>query len=161
MHPDYSFTYFRNPTNSIILYAVVLVVLKFDSVIQISLPHSAPTLLVAVQPAEVTALDRRPYNIFTLRCIANTSEGVVLPKSFVWRNGDDVISDNGNTVLIANYDTMMPNSISELTVYRPEIGNYVYTCEVSISVPGGENISIISTGRAIVKGIVIRFWYTA
>ena len=113
--------------------------------------------MVAVQPAEVTALDRRPYNIFTLRCIANASQGVVLPKSFVWRNGENVISDNGNTVLIANYDTMMQNSTSELTVYRPEIGNYAYLCEVSISVPGGQNISVNRTGTAIVKGNVIRF----
>ena len=116
--------------------------------------YIAPTILVAVQPAEVTALDHRPYNIFTLRCIANASQGVVLRKSFTWRNGEDIISDNGNTVLIANYDTMMPNSISELTVYRPEIGNYVYLCEVNISVPGGQNISVSSTGTATVKGNV-------
>ena len=112
----------------------------------------APTLTAVIQPDEVTALDRRPYNIFTLRCIANASEGVVVPKSFIWRNGADRISDNGNTILIANHDAMMPNSISELTVYRPEIGNYVYLCEVSISVPGGYNISVSNTGRATVKG---------
>ena len=87
----------------------------------------------------------------------------MLPKSFIWRNGEDdiVISDNGNTVLIANYDTMMPNSISELTVYRPEIGNYAYLCEVRISVPGGQNISVNSTGTATVEGNAISFWYTA
>ena len=113
----------------------------------------APTLMVAIQPAEVTALDLRPYNIFTLRCIANASDRVVLPKSFIWRNGDDVINDNGNTILIANHDTTQPDSTSELTVYRPAIGTYVYSCEVSTSVPGGHNISKNDTGTAIVKGI--------
>jgi hypothetical protein len=78
----------------------------------------------------------------------------MLPKFFIWKTGEDVINDNGNTVLIANYDTTMPNSISELTVYRPEIGNYVYLCEVSISVPGGQNVTVNSTGTAIVKGNV-------
>ena len=100
----------------------------------------APTLTVIIQPDEVIALDRRPYNIFTLRCIANASENVMLPKSFIWRNGDNIINDNGNTVL---------------TVYRPQTGNYAYSCEVSISVPGGHNISVSSTGRAIVKGNVL------
>lgn len=112
----------------------------------------APTLTVIIQPDEVIALDRRPYNIFTLRCIANASENVMLPKSFIWRNGDNIINDNGNTVLIANHNSTMPNSISELTVYRPQTGNYAYSCEVNISVPGGHNISVSSTGRAIVKG---------
>lgn len=110
-----------------------------------------PTLVVAVRPAEAVALDRRPYNIFTLRCIANASEGVLLPKSFVWRNGDDVISD-GNTNLMAYHNVSQPYSISELTVYRPAIGTYVYSCEVSISVPGGHRISVNNSGRAIVKG---------
>ena len=112
--------------------------------------------MVTVQPAEVTALDRRPYNTFTLRCIANASEGVVLPKSFIWRNGDDIINDNGNTILIANHDTTQPHSISELTVYRPAIGTYVYSCEVSTSVPGGHRISVNDTGRATVKGNMLR-----
>ena len=116
----------------------------------------APTLTVAVQPAEVVALDRRPYNIFTLRCIANASKGVVQQKSFIWRNGDDVISDNGNTVLIADHDTMMSSSTSELTVYRPEIGTYMYLCEARVSVPGGHNISMNSTGRATVKGNILK-----
>ena len=83
----------------------------------------------------------------------------MLPKTFIWRKGEAVISDNGNTVLIANYDTAMPNSISELTSYRPEIGNYVYLCEVGISVPGGQNITVSSTGTAIVKGTKIILVY--
>lgn len=112
----------------------------------------APTLTVAVKPAEVVALDLRPYNIFTLRCIANASEGVVQQKSFIWRSGDDVISDNGNTILIADHNTMLPSSTSELTVYRPEIGTYMYLCEVRILVPGGHNISTNNSGRATVKG---------
>lgn len=115
-----------------------------------------PTLMVAVQPTEVVALDQRPYNIFTLRCIANASEGVVQQKFFIWRNGDDIISDNGNTILIAVHDTMLPSSTSELTVYRPEIGTYIYLCEVRISVPGGDNISMNNTGRATVKGNVLK-----
>lgn len=140
--------------------STVCVYLSHHSVISPCLLHAslmlAPTLTVIVRPAEVIALDHRQFNIFTLRCIANASEGVMLPKSFIWRNGDDVISDNGNTILIAYHNTTLPSSISELTVRRQEIGTYMYLCEVSISVPGGHNISISNTGSVTVKGNILK-----
>ena len=112
----------------------------------------APTLVVDVKPSAVIALDHRPYNTFTLRCFVSASEGVVLPKSFVWKNGDNVTTDNGSTILIAYHNTTLPQSISELTIYRPAVGTYLYSCDVSISVPGGRDISVNDTGSATVKG---------
>ena len=108
--------------------------------------------MVDVKPSAVTALDRIPYNKFTLRCIVSASEGVFLQKSFVWRNGDNIITDNGNTILIAYHNTTLPQSISELTIYRAAVGIYLYSCDVSISVAGGRDISVNDTGSATVKG---------
>ena len=107
-----------------------------------------------MQPPSVTALDVLPYNTFTLRCVASAPTNVILQKSFVWRNGSSVITDNGNTVLITNRDTAMPDSTSELTVNEPLIGSYTFYCTVSMSVPGGLDISTFTTGTATVEGII-------
>ena len=105
-----------------------------------------------MQPATVTALDILPYNTFTLRCVATAPANIFLQKSFVWRNGSNVISDNGNTVLITNHNVTMPVSTSELTVNEPAIGRYTYYCTVSMSVPLALDISTFTTGVATIKG---------
>ena len=105
-----------------------------------------------MQPSAVTALDILPYNTFTLRCIANAPVNVFLQKSFVWRNGSSIITDNGDNVLISDRNTDMSQSISELTVNEPSIGRYTYYCTVSVSVPGGLDISTFTTGVVTVEG---------
>ena len=107
-----------------------------------------------MQPPSVTALDVLPYNTFTLRCVARAPANVVLQKSFVWRNGSSTIADNGNDVLITNRNADMPVSTSELTVNEPLIGSYTFYCTVSMSVPGGLDISTFTTGTATVEGII-------
>ena len=114
--------------------------------------HIVPTLVAEMRPPTVTALDILPYNTFTLRCIANVPANVILQKAFVWRNGSNIITDNGDTVLISNLNTAMPESTSELTVNGPMIGIYTYYCTVTISVPGGLDISTFTTGVATVEG---------
>ena len=106
-----------------------------------------------MQPPSVNALDILPYNTFTLRCAARAPENIFLEKSFVWRNGSSVITDNGDSVLITNHNTTMPVSISELTVNEPAIGRYTYYCTVSMTVPLGLDISTFTTGIANVEGI--------
>ncbi len=113
---------------------------------------TVPTLVAEMRPPTVTALDILPYNTFTLRCIANAPADVILQKTFVWRNGSNIIADNGDTVLIANLNTAMPESTSELTVNGPTIGTYTYYCTVTISVPGGLDISAFTSGVATIEG---------
>lgn len=108
--------------------------------------------MAEMRPPAVTALDILPYNTFTLRCIANVPADVILEKTFVWRNGSNIIADNGDTVLIANLNTAMPESTSELTVNGPTIGTYTYYCTVTISVPGGLDISAFTSGVATIEG---------
>lgn len=111
-----------------------------------------PTLTVEMQPPTGIALDIPPYNTFTLRCAANAPENVLLQKSFEWRNGGTVISDNGNTVLISHRNINMPQSISELTVNDLSVGSHTYFCTVSMSVPGGVDIAVHASGVVNVKG---------
>ena len=63
-----------------------------------------------------------------------------------------MITDNGDTVLIANLNSAMPESTSELTVNEPAIGIYTYYCTVTISVPGGLDVSTFTSGIATVEG---------
>ena len=114
--------------------------------------YTVPTLTAEMQPPAVTALDILPYNTFTLRCIGNVPVNVFLEKSFVWRNGSNVITDNGNTFLISDHNTNMPQSTSELTVNEPSIGSHTYNCTVSISVPGGLDVFAFTTGIVTVEG---------
>ena len=122
-----------------------------DDVIE-TLHKIAPRLVAEMQPPSVSALDVLPFNTFTLRCVARAPENVFLEKSFVWRNGSSVITDNGDSVLITNHNTTMPISISELTVNEPAIGHYTYYCTVSMTVPLGLDISTFTTGIANVEG---------
>jgi hypothetical protein len=105
-----------------------------------------------MQPETGTALDNPPYNTFTLRCVGRAPDRVLLQKSFVWRNGGSVISDNGNTILISHRDTNMPESTSELTVTGLPVGSHTYYCSVSMSIPGGVNIVAHASGVVTVKG---------
>ena len=109
-----------------------------------------------MQPETGTALDTPPYNTFTLRCAASAPDNVLLQKSFQWREGGNVITDNGNTVLISHRNTNMPQSISELTVSGLSVGNHLYFCSVSISVPGGVDIIVHATGTITVKGTLMK-----
>lgn len=108
-----------------------------------------------MQPPVVTALDVLPYNTFTLRCVARAPTNVLLQKSFVWRNGSSIITDDGNNVLITNRNAAMSVSTSELTVNEPSVGSYTFYCTVSMSVPGGLDISTFTTGTANVDGNTI------
>lgn len=109
--------------------------------------------MAEMQPETGTALNVSPYNTFTLRCAASVPDTVLLQKSFEWSDGEgNPISDNGNSILISRRDLSAPKSISELTVNNPSIGNHTYFCTVSMSIPGGLNISNYTSGVVIVKG---------
>lgn len=112
-----------------------------------------------MQPEVGTALDIVPYNTFTFRCEATAPNTVLLQKSFEWRNGGNLISDNGNTVLISHLNTNMPQSISELTVNGLSIGSHTYLCSVSMLVPGGVNLAAHSSGTVTVRGDVVVVYY--
>ena len=107
-----------------------------------------------MQPQTGTALDIPPYNTFTLRCASRAPERVLLQKSFEWRMGNSILSDNENTILISHHNTSMPLSVSELTVNDLLIGSNTYFCNVSMSVPGGNNIVAHTSGVVIVRGKV-------
>lgn len=109
--------------------------------------------MVSMQPESATALDIAPYNIFTLRCVANAPEGVLLEKTFEWRNGGNIIRDNGNTVLISHRNTTMPRSTSELIVNNPSVGSQMYFCTVTMSVLGGVDLVAHSSASVIVRGM--------
>lgn len=114
--------------------------------------RAVPTLTAVMQPQIGTVLDVPPQNTFTLRCAATVPESVLLQKTFEWRNGGSIISDNGNNILISHRNTSMPESISELTVNGLSIGNHTYFCSVSISVPGGVDLVTHASGVITAKG---------
>lgn len=105
-----------------------------------------------MHPEVGTALDIPPYNTFTFRCAARAPDTVLLQKSFEWRNGRNLIRDNGNTVLISHQNTNMPQSISELTVNGLSIGSHTFLCTVNMMIPGGENLANSASGTVTVEG---------
>ena len=118
---------------------------------------SVPTLTVRMLPEIAAALTVRPYNTATLRCVARVPDDVLLLKSFEWREGDDVLADNGDTVVISRRNTNMPESVSELTVNNPSIGSHTYFCVVRIVIPPlarGLTIGDNASGNVIVRGMM-------
>lgn len=113
---------------------------------------TVPTLTALMQPQTGIALDIPPYNIFTLRCVASVPDTVLLQKSFEWRNGGNVIGDNGNTVLISHHNNSKPQSISELTVNGLSVGSHTYFCSVSMLVPGGDTLVAHTSGSVTIQG---------
>lgn len=122
--------------------------------IQVYMPLVAvPTLMTSMMPEMGSVLDIAPFNTFTLRCAAFTPDTVYLRKSIQWREGGNILGDNGNTVLIANHNTTMPHSISELIVSGFSVGRHTFFCTVSISIPGGVILTAHSSGIVTVKGM--------
>lgn len=118
--------------------------------------YAVPTLTVRMQPEIAAGLTVRPYNTVTLRCVASVPDDVLLQKSFEWREGDDVLTDNGATVVISRHNANMPESVSELTVNNPSIGSHAYFCIVRITIPPLARGLIIdgnASGNVIVRGI--------
>lgn len=111
-----------------------------------------PTLTAVMQPETGSVLDVPPHNTFTLRCVATAPENVLLQKTLEWRNGGNIINDNGNTILISHRNTNLPQSTSELTVNSLIIGSHTYFCSVSMSVPGGVDLVVHASGVITVKG---------
>ena len=115
--------------------------------------NPVPTLMVSMQPEIGSVLDISPFNTFTLRCAAFAPDSVFLRKSFQWREGGTVLSDNGNTVLVSHHNTTMPQSISELIVSDRSVGRHTFFCTVGISIPGGVDLTAHSSGIVTVKGM--------
>ena len=111
--------------------------------------------MVAMEPERGSVLDMAPFNTFTLRCAALAPDSVFLRKSFQWREGGTPISDNGDTLLISHRNTTMPRSISELTVSALPVGRHTFFCSVSISIPGGVELSSHASAIVTVKGLEV------
>lgn len=105
-----------------------------------------------MQPETAAALNVPPYNTFTLRCIATVPDNVLVQKSFEWRDEDNVVNDNGNTILISRRNTSVPQSVSELTVNDPSVGSHSYSCIVRMVIPRGLNIDGNGSGIVTVRG---------
>ena len=89
--------------------------------------------------------------------MASVPDDVLLLKSFEWREGDDVLADNGDTVVISRRNANMPESVSELTVNNPSIGSHAYFCVVRIVIPPMARGLILdrnTSGNVIVRGMV-------
>ena len=111
-----------------------------------------PSLTVEMAPETSAALTVLPYNIVTLRCVANVPETVLIEKYFEWRESDNVISDNGNSILISDHNTSQSESLSELTVINPSVGSYTYVCVVSLLIQNGLGIDGNASGVVTVRG---------
>ena len=85
-------------------------------------------------------------------CIAVVPEGVIVPKYFEWKKGSENITDNGENILIGNYDLQRSESTSELTVDGEEVGNYVYSCTVQMEVFSNLFLLKSATANVTVKG---------
>ena len=119
---------------------------------------TAPTLDVDIQPSSAIVLDTAPYNTIILTCIATASEGVIIAKSFAWKEGpldsQTIIMDNGDTVLISIDNVESPESTSTLTVMEKSVGQYMYTCSVKMNIPEGLEITSSFTANVTVQGML-------
>ena len=81
-----------------------------------------------------------PYNQFTITCTATAPEGVISPKTFIWRRTNVAacdsftdISDNGNTLRIMSSGLGQPVSTSALTVTEDTPAEWQYCCEARLT----------------------------
>ena len=108
-----------------------------------------PTLTLSVMPNATRLPNEDPYNQFTITCIATAPEGVISPKTFIWRRTDVAggscdsftdISDNGDTLLIMFSSLGQPVSTSVLTVTEDVPAEWQYCCEARLTDLGSSDV---------------------
>ena len=101
-----------------------------------------PTLTLSVMPNTTRLPSAEPYNQFTITCTATAPEGVISPKTFIWRRTNVAggscdsftdISDNGDTLLIMFSSLGQPVSTSVLTVTEGIAAEWQYCCEARLT----------------------------
>ena len=95
---------------------------------------------MTVHPNTMRLPSESPYNTIIITCTASAPKGVVAGKSFRWRrrigsptSSLSEITDNGDTIIIADSNLNQPVSASVLTVRETAPGEYHYRCLVEIS----------------------------
>ena len=100
-----------------------------------------PTLTLSVMPNAARLPNADPYNQFTITCTATAPEGVISPKTFIWRRTAAAggscdsfaeISDNGATLRIVSSSLGQPVSTSVLTVTEDTPAEWQYCCEADL-----------------------------
>ena len=99
---------------------------------------TAPTLEVSAVSSITRLPDVTPYNTFTLTCTATAPEGVVAPKTFIWRRADpaDGTCDDFSVVgsnVDSNLEQPVSTSALNVAVSNADIGTLRYCCQVSIT----------------------------
>ena len=102
--------------------------------------YTDPTIQMELTSNTTRFPNTAPYNTFFLTCNATVPQGVVSPKTFIWRRrigastaGLTDITDNGGSILITSTNLDQPTSTSVLTVRETTAGDYRYRCRVDLS----------------------------
>ena len=108
-----------------------------------------PTLTLSVMPNTTRLPSAEPYNRFTITCTATAPEGVISPKTFIWRRTNVAggscdsftdISDNGDTLRIMFSSLGQPVSTSVLTVTEDVPAEWQYCCEARLTDLGSSDV---------------------
>ena len=109
-----------------------------------------PTLTLSVMPNATRLPSADPYNQFTITCTATAPEGVISPKTFIWRRTNvaggscdsfsEEISDNGDTLQIMFSSLEQPVSTSVLTVTEDVPAEWQYCCEARLTDLGSSDV---------------------
>ena len=119
----------------------------------------APPLELSAVSSTTRLPDVAPYNTFTLTCTATAPEGVVAPKTFIWRRADPAdFTCNDFSVVGGNMDSNLEQPVSTsvltVTVSNADIGTLRYCCQASITdmgmaVSGNSMTSITAVGESV------------
>ena len=104
-----------------------------------SFAHTDPTIQLNLTSNTTHLPNFAPYNTISLTCTATVPQGVVSPKTFIWRRrigpskgGLTTITGN-SSILITSTNLNQPTSTSVLTVRETTAGDYRYRCRVDLS----------------------------
>ena len=116
----------------------------------------APPLELSAVSSTTRLPDVAPYDTFNLTCTATAPEGVVTPKTFIWRRADpaDVTCNDFSAVggnVDSNLEQPVSTSVLTVTVSNADIGTLRYCCQVSIT-DGGDDVSDNSVTSITVVG---------
>ena len=111
-----------------------------------------PSLSVEVVPSTAVFLDTAPYNDIQLRCNATVSSDVAVTKNLRWNRNSVLIASTNGDVVINTEGLSDRVTTSVLTAHGDIPGSYIYSCLVSLDIPGGFTIEKSADANTTVYG---------
>ena len=122
--------------------------------------YIGPAFEAEIQPPSLISFDVEPYNTFVLSCTATVHDSVIVSKSFQWKRGpegaEEILSNNGDTLMIAHSNTNAITSSSVLTVTENTPGSYRFVCTANLQFSEAQDAVFVSDSASVlVKGKLI------